>query len=160
MLKTTARLANAVCLGLLSTVSLPAVADGQLSASYLTSKPLALEVRYCDCAAIGTDDVSPKLLPEFLRESDRLRVGISATDKRFISSRDFTIGYEIEPASDRPGSFVFEYASAYRGNAGKYDSQAKLVLATGEWIHLSGSRHVSESGDQVFGIAVRLVESP
>ncbi len=124
---------------------------------YLASKPLLLEVRYCECQATNPDSSPSDLLPEFLDESKILKVGVTGEDKGLVSSREFSIGYEVSPVEDSTGPFRFTYLGEYETSNGRSAGQGTLILEEGRWVSLFGSHHQSGSGSQHIGVAVRLV---
>lgn len=140
----------------LFTLSGPVLAGQPTPADYIDSKPLLLEVRYCECQATKPDSPPSNLLPKFLDESKILKVGVAAEDNGFIASREFSLGYEISPVDGSSGPFRFNYIGTYATDNGSNTGQGPLVLKEGEWVSLFGSQHQSETGAQHVGVAVRL----
>lgn len=133
-----------------------ALAGKPVPEDYIASKPLLLEVRYCECQATLPDS-SPNLLPEFLEASKILKVGVSAEDKGFVSSQEFSLGYEVSPVDDSFGPFRFTYLGEYETSDGSNAGQGALVLEEGQWVSLFGAHHQTESESQHIGVAVRLI---
>lgn len=135
-----------------------ALAGNSVPDDYVTSKPLLLEVRYCECQATKTEGVSSELLPTFLMDSDLLKVGVSSEGKGFASSGDLSIGYEIKPVAGSPSQFQFSYAGSYTTSNGSSAGNGEMLLVQGQWVSLFGSRHDNETGSQYSNVAVRLVK--
>mgnify|MGYP000312488055 CR=1 FL=1 len=133
---------------------------GQPTASdYLGSKPLLLEIRYCECRATTPNGAPGDVLPEFLDESRVLRVGAVTTEhSNFVASRELSMGYEISPVEKPPGSFQLTYASEYTTRDGTSSAQGTVLLEAGQWVSLFGSSHHTEAGAKHIGIALRLVD--
>lgn len=135
-----------------------AFADNSAPEDYLASKPLMLEVRYCECQATKTDSLPSDLLPSFLKESSVLKVSVLGEDKGFASSGELSIGYELKPVARSSGQFQFNYAGSYTTNSGDSASNGELLLVQGQWVSLFGSRHENETGSQHNNVAVRLAK--
>lgn len=135
-----------------------AIADNSTPEDYLASKPLALEVRYCECQATKTDSAPSGLLPSFLKESSVLKVSVLGEDKGFASSSQFSIGYELKPVAGSPSQFRFNYAGNYTTSYGNSSGNGELLLVEGQWVNLFGSRHDNEIGAQHSNVAVRLAK--
>jgi hypothetical protein len=135
-----------------------AFAGNSTPEDYLASKPLVLEVRYCECLATENDGVPSDLLPSFLRESSLLKVSVSSEDYGFASSSEFSIGFELKPVSGSPDQFQFNYAGNYTTSNGKSAGNGELLLVQGQWVNLFGSRHENETGSQHSNVAVRLAK--
>ncbi|MEP1582253.1 MAG: hypothetical protein ABJK18_06875, partial [Marinobacter sp.] len=99
---------NLLLLSLLPTFAL---AGNSVPDDYVTSKPLLLEVRYCECQATKTDGAPSELLPSFLRDSDFLKIGVSSEGKGFASSSNLSFGYELKPVTGSPGQFQFNVSA-------------------------------------------------
>jgi hypothetical protein len=135
-----------------------ALAVNSAPEDYLASKPLVLEIRYCECRATKTDNVPSDLLPSFLKKSSLLKVSVSSEDKGFASSSELTIGYELKPVAGSPDQFQFNYAGNYTTNNGNSAGNGELLLVQGQWVNLFGSQHESETGSQHCNVAVRLAK--
>jgi SAM-dependent methyltransferase len=122
------------------------------------SKPLVLEVRYCECQATKTDSVPSDLLPSFLKESSLLKVSVSSEEKGFVSSSELSIGFALKPVAGSPDQFQLNYAGNYTTNIGNKAGSGKLLLVQGQWVNLFGSRHDNETGPQHSNVAVRLAK--
>ena len=146
---------NLLCLSLLPSFVL---ADNSAPEDYLASKPLLLEVRYCECQAIKTDSAPSDLLPIFLRESNLLKVSVWSKDNGFASSSELSIGYELKPVAGSPDQFQFNYAGNYTTSSGDSNGNGELLLVQGQWVNLFGSRHENETGSQHSNVAVRLAK--
>tara|TARA_R110002074_G_scaffold125858_2_gene263531 strand:- start:2811 stop:3296 length:486 start_codon:yes stop_codon:yes gene_type:complete len=133
---------------------------GQPTASdYLGSKPLLLEIRYCECRATTPNGAPGDVLPEFLDESRVLRVGAVTTEhSNFVASRALSMGYEISPVEKPSGSFQLTYASEYTTRDGSLAGQGTLVLEAGQWLSLFESHHQTKAGAKHAGVAIRLVD--
>ncbi|WP_144777836.1 hypothetical protein [Marinobacter maritimus] len=125
---------------------------------YLASKPLLLEVRYCECQATKPDSPPSDLLPDFLKNSNLLQASVSGKDEGFLSSQEFSMGYELRPVEDSPGTFNFNYAGEYVASSGDNSGYGNLALKEGQWVTLFGSHHENETGSQHTGVAARLVK--
>ncbi|MEH6560504.1 MAG: hypothetical protein V7713_03675 [Marinobacter sp.] len=135
------------------------VLAGQPTADdYLASKSLLLEVRYCECQATRPDSPPSDLLSDFLESSNMLQASISGKDKGFLSSQEFSMGYELRPAEGSPGTFNFNYAGEYLASSGDSSGYGNLVLKAGQWTSLFGSHHENETDSQHTDVAVRLVK--
>lgn len=134
-----------------------ALAGQPTPADYIDSKPLLLEIRYCECQVANPDSPPSDLSPEFLDGSNALKVGVSAEDKGFVASPEFSLGYDISPVDDSSGPFRFNYIGTYATSDGSNTGQGALVLKEGEWVSLFGSHHQSAAGSQHIGVAVRLL---
>ncbi len=143
----------------LSTLPSLALAGQPTPSDYIDSKPLLMEVRYCECRATKPDSSPSDLLPEFRDKSKVLKVGVTAEDKGFASSGEFSIGYEVSPVDDSSGPFRFTYLGKYETSDGSIAGQGALILEEGQWLSLFGSDHQTESESQHIGVAVRLVEA-
>lgn len=121
---------------------------------YFVSKPLVLEVRYCECEATQVISPTSDLLPSFLKESSLIRAGVSVEDKGFVSSNQLSLGYEFRPVTDSPGKYHFNYVGSYSTNTG----QGRLLLVESQWVNLFGSHHEDETGSQHSNVAVRLAK--
>lgn len=141
------------------TTSLPglSLADKPALEDYIASKPLLLEVRYCQCQATNPESSPSELLPGFLDDSEILQVGVATEDKGFVSSQEFSIGYEVRPVDDSLGPFRFTYLGEYKTSGGSNVGQGTLILEEGEWASLFGSGHQTESGTQHIEVTVRLI---
>lgn len=126
---------------------------------YLTNSSWVLEVRYCECQATETESLPADLLPDFLKESGLLKVGVSDEDQGFVSSRELSIGYELRPVQGSPDRFQFNYAGNYTTSGGNHIGKGKLLLTPGQWVNLFGSQHESETGIQHSDVAVRLIKT-
>lgn len=135
-----------------------ALAGNPTPEDYLASKPLVLEVRYCECQATKTDSVPFKLLQSFLKESSLLKVGVSSKDKGFASSNELSIGYELKPVAGSPDQFQLNYAGHYTASNGSSAGTGELLLVQGLWVNLFGSRHENEAGSQHSNVVVRLTK--
>lgn len=145
---------NLLVLSLLPSVAL---AGESTPENFVDSKPLMLEVRYCECQATKTDSVPADLLPNFLKDSGQLKIAVSSEDKGFASSSELSIGFELKPVAGSPGQFQFNYAGTYTTSNGRNAGNAELLLVQGQWVILFGSRHDNGSGPQYSNVAVRLV---
>jgi hypothetical protein len=123
---------------------------------YIANKPLLLEVRYCQCQATNPESSTSELLPGFLEESEMLRVGVAAEDKGFVSSQEFSLGYEVRPVDDSLGPFRFTYLGEYKTRDNSNAGQGTLILEEGKWVSLFGTDHQTESGKQHISVTVRL----
>jgi len=141
---------------LLSLLSSFALAGNSVPDDDVTSKPLLLEVRYCECQATKTDSVSSDLLPNFLKDSDLLKVSVSSADKGFASLGDLSIGYELKPVAGSPDQFQLNYASSFTTNNESSAGNGELLIVQGQWVILFGSRHDDETGSRYSNVAVRL----
>lgn len=151
----------------LRNISLPALftlpaltlAGQPTSVDYLASKPLLLEIRYCECPATTPGGAPGDVLPEFLDESRVLRVGAVTTEhSNFVASRALSMGYEISPAENPPGSFQLTYASEYTTRDGTSSAQGTVLLEAGQWVSLFGSSLHTEAGAKHIGVALRLMD--
>lgn len=133
------------------------LADRPAPEDYIAEKPLLLEIRYCECQATNPESSPSKLLPGFLDESKVLKVGVSAEDKGFVASREFSLGYDINMVDDPSGQLQFNYIGTYATSQGKNTGQATLVLEQGEWSNLFGSHHQQGTESQPMSVMVRLV---
>lgn len=148
-------------ISLLALFTLPALtlAGQPTSADYLDSKPLLLEIRYCECRATTHNGAPVDVLPEFLDESRVLRVGAVTTEhNQFVASRTLSMGYEISPVEKPPGSFQLTYASEYTTRDGSLSGQGMVVLEAGQWLSLFESHHQTKAGAKHAGVAIRLVD--
>lgn len=142
-------------------LTLPALtlAGQPTSVDYLASKHLLLEIRYCECPATTPGGAPGGVLPEFLDESRVLRVGAVTTEhSNFVASRALSMGYEISPAENPPGSFQLTYASEYTTRDGTSSAQGTVLLEAGQWVSLFGSSLHTEAGAKHIGVALRLVD--
>ena len=142
-------------------LTLPALtlAGQPTSVDYLASKPLLLEIRYCECPATTPGGAPGDVLPEFLDESRALRVGAVTTEhSNFVASRALSMGYEISPVEKPSGSFQITYASEYTTLDGSLSGQGTLVLEAGQWVSLFESHHQTKAGAKHAGVAIRLVD--
>ncbi|MFO7787416.1 MAG: hypothetical protein R6W87_06510 [Halospina sp.] len=135
------------------------LADQSPRGKDLASKPMLLEVRYCECEATRPDRSPSELLPGFLKASNSLEVGVGVEDEGFVASDVFSLGYRVSPIEDEPGTFKLTWASSYSRGSDWRTAEGKLALVKGEWVQLYGSRNESDAGTQHTGVAVRLVES-
>ena len=148
-----------ISLFVLSTFPALALAGQPTSADYLDSKPLLLEIHYCECPATKPGGTPGDVLPEFLDESRVLRVGTVTTEHRhFVASRALSMGYEISPVKKPSGSFQLTYASEYTTHDGKLSGQGTLLLETGQWVSLFESHHQTETEAKHVSVALRLVD--
>lgn len=116
----------------LYTLSGLAIAGQPTPSDNLSSKPLLLEIRYCECPATKPGGAPGDVLPEFLDESRGLRVGAVTTEhSNFVASRALSMGYEISPMDKSPGSFQLTYASEYTTRDGTSSAQGTLLLEAG-----------------------------
>lgn len=125
----------------------------------IASKPMLLEVRYCECQATELRSSPSELLPGFLEASNYLKVGVATEDEGFVASDAFSLGYRVSPVEDEPGTFKLTWASSYSRSSDWSTAEGKMALVKGEWVQLFGSRNESDAGTQHTGVAVRLVES-
>ncbi|WP_421843192.1 hypothetical protein [Marinobacter algicola] len=142
-------------------LTLPALtlAGQPTSVDYLANKPLLLEIRYCECPATTPGGAPGDVLPEFLDESRVLRVGAVTTEhSNLVASRALSMGYEISPAENPPGSFQLTYASEYTTRDGTSSAQGTVLLEAGQWVSLFGSSLHTEAGAKHIGVALRLVD--
>lgn len=146
---------NLLLLSLLPTFAL---AGNSVPDDYVTSKPLLLEVRYCECQATKTDGAPSELLPSFLRDSDFLKIGVSSEGKGFASSSNLSFGYELKPVTGSPGQFQFNYAGRYTTSDGSSAGNGEILLVRGQWVSLFGLRDDNETGSQYSNVAVRLAK--
>ena len=135
-----------------------AIASNSTPEDYLAGKPLMLEVRYCECQAIKADSAPTDLLPSFLKESSLLRVSVSSEGKGFVSSSEFSIGYELKPVTGSPNQFQFNYAGHYTTSGGNSGGYGKLLLIHGQWVNVFGSLEENATGLQHSNVAVRLAK--
>ena len=135
-----------------------ALAGNPAPEDYLASKPLVLEVRYCECQATKTDSVPSELLPSFLKESSLLKVGVSSEDKGFASSNELSIGYELKPVAGSLDQFQFNYAGNYTASNVNSSGAGELMLVQGQWVNLFGSRHEKKAGSQHSNVVLRLAK--
>lgn len=135
-----------------------ALAGNSFPEDYLASKPLVLEIRYCECQATKTDSEPSDLLPKFLKESSLLKVSVSNKEKGFASAKELSMGYELKPVAGSPDQFLFNYAGNYTTGNGSSSGNGELLLITGQWVNLFGSQHESETGPQHSNVTVRLAK--
>lgn len=126
--------------------------------AYLSAKPILLEVRYCECAAIDLNSLSSALLPDFLDTSKLLEVGVGEEDKGFVSSEGFSMGYAIERIEGPPARFLFNYSAEYTINTDTNSGHGELLVNEGQWVYLFGSNHTTNSGSESTGVAVRVTK--
>jgi hypothetical protein len=124
---------------------------------YMASKPLQLEIRYCDCAATDVGGPNSGLSPAFMRDSKVIKVGVSAEDKGFVSSDDLSIGYELKRVQNSSKQFQFRYMGVYKEGNGESSGAAELVLMTGQWVTLFGTGQQASNEMKRTSVAVRLV---
>ena len=150
---------HSISLFVLSTFPALALAGQPTPADYLDSKPLLLEIRYCECPATTPGGAPGDVLPEFLDESRALRVGAVTTEhSNFVASRALSMGYEISPVEKPSGSFQITYASEYTTLDGSLSGQGTLVLEAGQWVSFLGSSLQTEAGAKHIGVALRLLD--
>lgn len=135
-----------------------ALAGNATPETYLGSKHLVLEIRYCECEAVKPDSHPSVLLADFLRESSIVRVAVPAEDNGFVSSDYVTMGYKFSPIKDSSDTFSFNYTGTHTTSSGKSSGRGQLLLEKDKWVHLFGSHHESTSGALHSNVAVRLVE--
>lgn len=133
------------------------LADKPAPEDYIQEKPLLLEIRYCECQATNPESSPSELLPGFLDDSKVLKVGVSAEDKGFVASREFSLGYDINMVDDPSGQLQFNYIGTYKTSNGNNTGQGTLVLEQGEWSNLFGSHQQQATGSQHMDVMVRLV---
>ncbi|PAV24574.1 hypothetical protein C8D92_102482 [Tamilnaduibacter salinus] len=134
-------------------------ADPRDLAAFRASKPLLLDIRYCGCRATGPEVGPSGVLPDFLDQSRRVTVTVSPEETGFLSVAGFSMGYALEGVRDAPQTVRFGYAGAFRTHNGQMTGQGDLTLVKGEWLHVFGSKHKSESGVQHTSVAVRVIDS-
>ena len=133
-----------------------ALADTAAMATYLSAKPLRMEIRFCECAVTASDGRSTRPLPSFMATADALNVAVDIEDKGFIASEPFTLGYAIQPDPEQPDQFRFQFVGDYStSQRGHSTAQATLLLVKNQWVTLFGSR----AGNTETGVAVRLTDA-
>ncbi|MBU2952748.1 hypothetical protein [Marinobacter sp. F3R08] len=135
-----------------------ALAENSIPEDYLASKPLVLEIRYCECQATKIGSEPFDLLPKFLNESSLLNVSVSNEEMGFASANELSMGYELKPVAGSPDQFLFEYAGNYTAGNGNSYGNGELLLIKGQWVNIFGSQHESETGPQHSNVAVRLAK--
>lgn len=135
-----------------------ALAGNSAPEDFLSSKSLVLDVRYCQCQASETDSLPSALLPDFLKESSVLRIGVSSAETGFASSDTLSIGYELKPVTGSPDQLHFRYSGTYTTSKGSSAGSGELLLIQGQWVNLFGSQHETETGSQYSNVVVRLAK--
>ncbi|ENO13184.1 hypothetical protein J057_17350 [Marinobacter nanhaiticus D15-8W] len=134
-------------------------APGPTPGAYLSSKPLVLEVRYCECAATDLSRASDAVLPSFLETSKLLKVGAFGEDEGFVSSDGFSMGYGIKQIEGGRARFLFTYSAEYTIDADMNAGHGELLVNEGQWVQLFGSSHTTNTGAEYTGVAIRLVKT-
>ncbi len=124
---------------------------------YIASKPLQLEIRYCDCAATDVGEPNSGLSPAFMKDSKVIKVSASTKDKGFVSTDELSIGYELKRVDNSSKQFQFRYAGVYKEGNDESSGAAELVLTTGQWLSLFGTGKQVSSEMKHRSVAVRLV---
>lgn len=137
----------------------PVLADQHTPEDYIVSKPLVLEIRYCECPVSAEDSGPSDLLHSFLDESKSLKVGVSGEDAGALISDEVSLGYKLEPVQGSPGSFKFEYVGSYLTSDGSNTGQGSVLLVEGQWVHVVGSHYENESRSHHANVALRLIET-
>ena len=130
-------------------------ADATSLETYLSAKPLRMEVRYCECAVISPDGRSPDPLPGFMDQADAPSVAVEAQDKGFISTETLFLGYALQPETGAPEAFRFQYVGDVTTSRGHNTGRGAVILEKNQWVSLWGS----QGGDGINGVAVRLTET-
>jgi len=132
-----------------------ALADTAAMATYLSAKPLRMEVRYCECAVMAADGRSLLPLASFMEAADALSVAVDINDKGFIASGPLSFGYAIHAEPGQPDTFHFQYAGDFTSQKGQNMAQGTLLLEKDQWLSLFGA----QGGDTETGVAIRITDA-
>ena len=134
-------------------------AGGTAPEHYLNSGSMILEIRYCECQAREPDGGPSELRPEFLKQSNLLRVGLSKEGLGYVSSPELAIGFELIPLPESPGAFALNFAGSFTAGNQNSTGNGEVLLTGDQWLNVFGAHHESQQGKQSSDVAVRLVEA-
>lgn len=124
--------------------------------AFKTSKPLLLEVQYCQCKVEEDEKKNP--LSRTLADTRGFQVSVAENDKGFVYFEHMAFGYLVTPGENEE-TFILEFVEEYSLGENNSFTESVILLELDRWAHVASFSKESDQGNGYFNVGVRLRRS-